>query len=161
MAQPYIANHSKQRRNLTPAVQVQKYQIQCSFFMAFQRFARGDRKSRRPVRTSALNPFTFDSVQFFAAFTSVKLRNSFSKALLGVIALCAVGPNISSMLATCMRRALTTYHGDVQVPFHNVPSSNIVFSELHKEAYFRAFALHAGGKTPVLPAPMNIFICTQ
>ena len=47
VAQPYIANHSKQRRNLTPAVRVQKYQIQCSFFMAFQRFARGDRKSRR------------------------------------------------------------------------------------------------------------------
>ena len=84
-----------------------------------------------------------------------KLRNSFSKVLLGVTAIHAVGTTISSMfvyLYTSIVYSFDACFDDssmFECHFDDSPSSKIVFSEPYKVAFLELSTLRVGGETPL------------
>ena len=88
-------------------------------------------------RTPALDfsySFKFDSVPFFGALRVSKPRNSFSKPLLEVNALRAVGPNISLTFGRYIRvqfQACFEESSTFECHFDEDPVSKIVFPEAH------------------------------
>ena len=122
-------------------------------------FTRNNQKSRRHLNTS------FGLDQFLQVS---KLRNSFSKALLGATALRAVGPNISDVWMVCTQYSIRLSRMlwqlmDVWMPFWWwYRASKLVFPEPYKEPVFRGFHASCGrGGTlfPFSPPPLPPPVC--